>query len=297
MFAECNIFAPGNQFSWKSVERSQGVFSEDDLKLAIAAAKAQGVGTVGHCLLWYHAIPDWVRALPDAQAVARASDAFVERMVDTHRDSVVRWDVINEQIHVPNKREDGLRVSYLLEKLGPNYMKRAFEVARRTDPKARLCYNEYGFEYRTTDERQKRDALIRLLRRFRDDKVELDVVGLQSHLDAGKQLDLDGLSRFVEEVKRLGYEIAITELDIVDTSLPADEAERDARVAKHAEDYLACVCAQARPTTITCWGFADYRTWLTMWHKRRDGRPMRPLPFDANLRRKPLWAAIRKFVV
>ena len=32
-----------------------------------------------------------------------------------------------------------------------NYMKRAYATARAADPKAMLCYNEYGFEYRRLD--------------------------------------------------------------------------------------------------------------------------------------------------
>jgi hypothetical protein len=37
-------------------------------------------------------------------------------------------------------------------------------------------------------------------------------------------------------------------------------------------------------------------TWLDMWYKRSDGRPLRPLPFDFDLMRKPLWAAIRDII-
>jgi endo-1,4-beta-xylanase len=43
---------------------------------------------------------------------------------------------------------------------------------------------------------------------------------------------------------------------------------------------------------VTTWGVTDRWTWLKDWAPRADGTPVRPLPFDAALQRKPAWGAL-----
>jgi endo-1,4-beta-xylanase len=224
-----------------------------------------------------------------------AMDAYIHDVVLRFRGNVVRWDVINEQL-AADRKGDGLRRTFYLDKLGRDYMKRAFATARAADPNALLCYNDFGFEYDKPDNRAKRSAFLALLRQFRQEKVELDCVGFQSHLDASLPLDRDGLAEFAREVKQLGYKLAITELDVIDENLPADEITRDRMVADHVKDYLACVGSEQKPVTVTSWGFTDNRTWLTLWHRRKDGRAMRPLPFDDQYNRKDQWTVIAQFL-
>ena len=84
----------------------------------------------------------------------------------------------------------------------------------------------------------------------------------------------------------------ITELDARDHRLPADEAERDCRVAATYRDYLDVMLDQPRLRSIGVWGLSDRYSWLT-WHEPRDdGLPVRPLPFDHEMKRKPAWNAI-----
>jgi endo-1,4-beta-xylanase len=293
---ECNIYAPGNDFNWAAVEKAKGIRVYGKLDALTNFMKQRGVGMIGHTLLWYHTIPAWVSQLPSNAEISSAADAYVSETVTRFRGSVVRWDVINEPIRL-NDGPDGLRRMPLLDKLGPDYMKQAFAAAKAADPAVSLCCNEYGFEYKKADNAAKRTAFLNLLRRFRDDKVAIDCIGLQSHLDASQQLDLDGLSAFMREVKSLGYKVAITELDVIDEALDANEDVRDHLVANHVKDYLSCITAEVKPTTITCWGFTDGHTWLTMFHRRKDGRAMRPLPFDDQFNRKEQWAVIRQFLL
>ena len=292
---ECNIYVPSNEFNWKNIERAKGVRAYGKLDTIANFMKERGVGIVGHTLLWYYAVPQWLTQMSSTSEMTEAMDAYIHEAVSRFRGSVVRWDVINEQVS-GDGGGDGLRRSFYLEKLGRGYMKRAFATARVADPNVLLCYNEFGFEYDKPDNRAKRTAFLALLRQFREDKVDVDCVGFQSHLDTGLQLDRDGLVQFTREVKQLGYKIAITELDVIDKNVPGDEEARDHVVANHVKDYLACVGADVKPITVTSWGFTDGRTWLTMWHRRNDGRAMRPLPFDDQYNRKEQWAVIAQYL-
>lgn len=292
---ESNIYAPGNEFNWANIERSKGVRSYGKLDAIVNFMKQRDIGIIGHTLLWYHTVPKWLMEEANATDISAMMDTFVSETVKRYRGSVMRWDVINEQIR-PEDGEDGLRRSFFLQKLGPGYMKQAFAVAKAADPDVSLCFNEFGFEYRKPDNVAKRAALLKVLRRLRDDKVDVDCLGMQSHLDAGLQLDFDGLQSFLKDVKSLGYKVAITELDVIDANVPGTEMERDRVVANHVKDYLGCVTSVVKPTTITSWGFTDDRTWLKMWHRRKDGRGLRPLPFDAQFNRKEQWAVIGQFL-
>jgi endo-1,4-beta-xylanase len=88
----------------------------------------------------------------------------------------------------------------------------------------------------------------------------------------------------------------ITELDVNDVEIPGDEAARDAAVARHAAEYLDIVFSVARPRSISTWGLSDRATWMRQYFKRADGKPLRPLPLDRNLDRKPLWSVLAKYL-
>jgi endo-1,4-beta-xylanase len=89
--------------------------------------------------------------------------------------------------------------------------------------------------------------------------------------------------------------VLITELDVVDYELPGKVSERDALVAKKAGEFLSAVCEVVRPKAILTWGLSDRYTWVPIWFKRPDGMPNRPLPLDADLKRKPLFDVIDQF--
>jgi endo-1,4-beta-xylanase len=292
--AEAGLYVPGNEFHWANIEKQRGSRDYSRLEAVAKFMKARGVGLVGHTLLWHHTVPQWCMSLEDKGDLQGAIDAYVSETVARFSGHVVRWDVINEQINAGE--QDGLRSSYFLRTLGPDYMKRAFAVARTADPEAMLCYNEYGFEYRRPDQYARRKAFLRLLQRFRDENVEVDCVGFQSHLDASMTLDFDGLHSFARQVTGLGYRVAITELDVLDDRIEGDDAERDEIVAQHVRDYLGCVFAVVKPLTVTSWGFTDDHTWLVMHHRRTDGRPLRPLPFDKTFTRKAQWRVLAEFL-
>jgi endo-1,4-beta-xylanase len=92
----------------------------------------------------------------------------------------------------------------------------------------------------------------------------------------------------------MGYDLLITELDVNDRRLPADIAKRDAGVAAATRDYLDVTLSYPRLRDILVWGLADNISWLQTWDEapRKDKLPMRPTPFDAHLKAKPMKQAI-----
>jgi endo-1,4-beta-xylanase len=155
--------------------------------------------------------------------------------------------------------------------------------------------NEYDIEYKGPRFAARRKALIALLRSLRDRGVPLHAVGLQAHLFAGRAIDRDGLQKLLSEIAELKLDVLITELDVIDAKLPGAVGERDGLVADLAGQFLQSVCDVVHPKAILTWGISDRYTWVPIYFKRSDGMPNRPLPLDADLKRKPLFDVIDQY--
>ena len=155
--------------------------------------------------------------------------------------------------------------------------------------------NEYDIEYAGPRFAARRKALLELLRSLRDRDVPLHAVGLQAHLFASRTIDRDGLQALLAEIKALKLEVWITELDVIDYELPGKIGERDAQVAGHGEPVPAdghrSRSSQGDPDL----GLERSLHLGANYYKRRDGMPNRPLPLDAELKRKPLFDVIEEF--
>jgi endo-1,4-beta-xylanase len=90
--------------------------------------------------------------------------------------------------------------------------------------------------------------------------------------------------------------LLITEMDVNDVKVRGSEPERDLAVARHTAEFLDIVFSVAPPLSIATWGLSDRYTWLHQYYKRWDGTPLRPLPLDAGLNRKPMWTSLAKYI-
>jgi endo-1,4-beta-xylanase len=208
------------------------------------------------------------------------------------------WDVVNEAIKPVSSRDDGLRPSVLLDKIGPEFLDIAFRTARESDPKAQLVYNDFDFELDIAWHRERRHALLDLLDGFKRRGTPIDAVGLQGHLAVERMRNFDDkvFAKFLDDVAARGVEIWITELDVIDRGAPADIARRDAAVADAYKRYLDVALANRAVKVVITWGITDRYGWIASGDypqaRRADGLPPRPLPFDTDCRPKPAYLAM-----
>jgi endo-1,4-beta-xylanase len=293
---EANIFVPESALKWDKTEPQPGKFdfAEGDSVAAFAARNEMSVH--GHTLVWYTANPPWVAQIATAQEARAALERHIATEVSRYRGRIWAWDVVNEAIEPEDRLENDYRSSVWLRCLGIDYIDLAFRLARAADPMTPLCLSEYGIEYATATSRRRRQALLALLQKLRSQETPIDCLALQSHLDGRQVLDRDELTAFLRSVVKLGYRLMITELDVNDVQLRGSEEERDLAVARHTAEYLDIVFSVARPMSIATWGLSDRYTWLRQYNKRADGSPLRPLPLDANLNRKWMWASLARYM-
>ena len=68
--------------------------------------------------------------------------------------------------------------------------------------------------------------------------------------------------------------------------------EADRAVADIYSRFLSATLRQPAVKGVVTWGLADCFTWISGYEPRKDGLPVRPLPFDANCQPKPAYYAI-----
>jgi endo-1,4-beta-xylanase len=295
IIANCQLMVPESELKWLELRPTRDEYRFEKADAIMDFARQNGIELRGHTLAWYGAMPAWTESIASRAEAERELVDHVGTVVSRYRGSIPSWDVVNEPLAEWPDNESSLRPSVWSKQLGADYLPIALRAAAAADPDARLVLNEYDIEYRGPRFAARRRALVQLLRSLRDRDVPLHAVGLQSHLFAGRALDRDGLQALLVEIAALKLDVLITELDVIDYDLPASVNERDAMVAGMAGRFLESVRDVVRPKAILTWGLSDRYTWVPIYFKRPDGMPNRPLPLDADLKRKPLFDVIEEF--
>jgi endo-1,4-beta-xylanase len=295
IIANCQLVVAEGEMKWADIRPTRGEYRFEKADAIIDFARQNRLEVRGHTLAWYGGLPKWTDEISSRAEAERELVDHIKTVVSRYRGVIPSWDVVNEPLVDFPKDATSLRPCVWTKHLGADYMPIALRTTAMVDPAARLVLNEYDVEFEGPRFAAKRKALLQLLRSLRDKDVPLHGVGLQAHLFADRAIDRDGLQAFLSEITALKLDVLITELDVVDYELPGKVSERDALVAKKAAEFLGAVGEVARPKAILTWGLSDRYTWVPIWFKRPDGMPNRPLPLDADLKRKPLFDVIEQF--
>jgi endo-1,4-beta-xylanase len=295
IIANCQMIVAEGEMKWADLRPARGQYRFENADTIIDFARQNKLDVRGHTLAWYGALPAWTDEIAGRAEAERELVDHIKTVVSRYRGVIPSWDVINEPLVDFPEGSTSLRPCVWTKHLGADYLSIALRTTAAVDPGARLVLNEYDIEFKGAQFAAKRNALLQLLRSLRDKDVPLHGVGLQAHLFADRAIDRDGLQAFLSEMVALKLDVLITELDVVDFALPGKISERDAMVAKKAGQFLEAVCDVVRPKAILTWGLSDRYTWVPIYFKRPDGMPNRPLPLDADLKRKPLFDVIEQF--
>ena len=230
----------------------------------------------------------------DRSTARRILFGTLDRVVHRYRGRVVAWSTVNEAIDTSGLRSD---VPWF-QTIGPGYVAEAFHRAHDADPNALLVLNDNGFE--TTDglndPADKRAATLRVLDQLLHAGVPVHALGVQAHLDASylDEFDQGAYRRFLADVANRGLKILITEMDVLDDTLPTAIGPRDAAVADIYRRYLDVALDEPAVVSLMTFGLSDRYTWLQEDYPRQDGAARRPLPFDNHLDPKPAYQALQQ---
>ena len=284
---EATQLVPEYEMKRDALEPVRGQYDFSGLDALYDFVRRNGQSMRGHPLVWYAANPPWLEPALQARRDEKLMTGFIQTVM--RRYDMASVDVVNEAIADDG---NGLRPSPWLTAFGPSYIDMAFRAARATNPRTRLVYSDYGCEQGPND--RFRATALKLLDGMIARGVPIDALGLQGHLSAfGAKVDQRKLRDFLAQVCARGLDILVTELDVWDTGGPSDIAARDRAVADEARRFLDVVLDCPSTKAVLTWSLSDrYIDPPDEWKLKLMGWRYRKLPYDAQMRRKPLWNAL-----
>ena len=171
----------------------------------------------GHNLVWTADkwVSDWLikeEANITSDKARQLLSDYIHTVVGRYRGKILCWDVVNEAIDNGNNTNPlNIRDSFWLRKLGPDFIRYAFQFAHEADPNVKLYYNEYAIEAGGL----KATRTINLINWLRSQGVTVDGVGLQWHINVSTTITpgdehYQSAQQFIDN--RL--DIMVTELDV-----------------------------------------------------------------------------------
>ncbi len=288
-----------NALKWQGTHPEKDRFDFTDGDYIVDWAISKGKRVHGHVLLWHQYPPAWLRTF-------EGSSADFEELMKTHITTVVKhykgkimsWDVVNEAFDSKgllrdketNPNESWQNGSVWKQKLGDNFIERAFQYAHAADPKALLFYNDYGQESKP----EKNDGIIKMVMEWKKKGVPIDGIGLQMHMSINTPNA--GIEKTIRDAANTGLLVHISELDVIANASKINPFDYSTEIqAKQKEKFRFVVAAYNRLVPdkqkhgITTWNVTDKDSWLLKFNKVPDY----PLPFDANYQRKAAWEGFR----
>jgi endo-1,4-beta-xylanase len=290
--SQCRIGVPEGALKWSMLRPAPDKYDFGPGDYLYQFLSSHGMKYRGHTLLWEQALPRWFHNTVNAGNAKAMMLDHISVVVRHYAGKMHSWDVVNEAMELNDGRPDGLKNTPWLQMIGPEYIEMAFHAAHEADPNAILVYNENWLEPEDATTEKKRQATVAFLTNLKKKGVPIRGLGMQSHLFAETIVGGPMLARFLDQVTDLGLEIYITEMDIRDQHLAGTVAARDKAVAQKYYDYLSFMLQRKAVKAVLTWGLSDRYTWIAESNPRRDGSPVRPLPYDADLKPTLAWNAI-----
>ena len=302
-----SVLTPGNEMKWQVVEPTQGNFDWTGADNLVNFAEEHRERVRGHTLVWHNQLPNW---LTQGVANGTISDSQLYDLLHQHittevsryRGRIWQWDVVNEMLTDSNPSQVNPN-DFWISHLGVGILADAFRWAHAADPDALLCYNDYNIAGEDGSN-AKFDAAFTTVKSLLAQKVPLDCVGDQGHLDLQYGFNSILMTQDLQAYASLGLKVAITEADVrtfVETTdsnqtpivSPTDPAPSHTANPAGADWYIgmlqSCLSVKAC-ISFTVWGFADAESWIPGTFKGEGDADL----YDVSLNPKPQYTALQQ---
>ncbi len=278
---EFNLVTTENHFKFRHVHPKEELFNFTGAKTIIEFARAHDMDVRGHCLVWHGGDPKWLTEKRwRKDELKELLRKHIHTLVGEWRGRVDIWDVVNEAVG----EDGGMRKTFWLKNLGPDYVDWAFEWAYESDPEAKLFYNDYGGEGLN----EKSDAIYEFVQALQERGVPFHGVGLQMHVSLDDYPPPKEVAANIHRLAALGLEVHITELDVsIEGEVTPEKLEKQAEIYRQ---YMEVCVSEPGCTAFILWGFTDAHSWIP---KAKPGKGA-GLIFDKDYKPKPAYNALRE---
>jgi endo-1,4-beta-xylanase len=302
-----SVLTPGNEMKWQVVEPQQGTFNWTGADNLVNFAEENNQRVRGHTLVWHNQLPGWL-----TQGVANGTISndqlrdllhqHITTEVSRYRGRIWQWDVLNEMMTDSNPSQPNPN-DFWISHLGTGVIADAFRWAHAADPHALLCYNDYNIAGEDGSN-AKFNAAFTTVQNLVAQKVPIDCVGDQGHLDLQFGFNPVLMTQDLHAFASLGLKVAITEADVrmfVETtdSNQTPIVSRTDTTPNHtanpaASDWfngmLQSCLAVKECISFTVWGFADAESWVPGTFRGEGNATI----YDVNLNQKPQYTALQQ---
>lgn len=265
-------------YHWQWYEPERGVYAEPYTGNLVRWAAEQGLKKKLHALIWHELCPDWVTdENVEAEYIRR-----IDHLMAVYGNDFDFFDLANET--TVNDRFDN-PVSRWVRRKGPvEMMKFGSRLVRQWKPDAKLLYgdwNVHGEEY------------FDFLRTLRENDVDIDIIGMQSHQHRDLWTQEETL-RVMDRAAEFGWPIHFPECSVC-SGKPIGEMNYGAGAvnrfseteedlywqADFTKDFYTLVFSHPAVEALSWFDFTDHR-----WLNAPAGL------VDDDLNPKPVYAAL-----
>lgn len=301
---ECGICVCENETKWVALRPNPKEYTFYLADQVVDWALAHGMTMRGHTLLWQKTkyFPAWLMDYDFGSRPATEAERLLREHITTvcthFGTRIFTWDVVNEAV---NEVTGEVRETPFTKYLGPDAIAICFDAAAKAAPHASLVYNDYmGWSPASA---RHREGVLKLLSNLRSAGAKVQVLGVQSHIGPGTNVESQGSNTFnasdqkawkdfLDAATGMGLRLALTEFDVSERGTPSDIAARDAFMADLTRRYLDFMFAYRQLDYLMAWGMMDHYSWLQNFGSRPDGMLKRPTPYNSEYRAKPMRQAI-----
>lgn len=301
---ECGIAVCENETKWVALRPNPKEYSFYLADRVVDWAESHGMKMRGHTLLWAKTqyFPKWLINYDFGTHPATEAERILREHITavcTHYGKrIFTYDVVNETV---DENTGEIRQTPFTKYLGDACIDICFDAARKAAPHAKLVYNDYmGWGGNSA---RHRDGVLKLLSGLKSRKAPVDLLGVQSHIGPGTNVEAQGPNtfnaadqgawkQFLDAAVGMNLRLCLTEFDVGERGTPSDIGERDRFIADLAKRYLDFMFAYPQVDYLMAWGMMDHYSWVQQFGKRPDGMLKRPSLYDDNYQPKLLRQAI-----
>ncbi len=280
---------PNWQFESRALRPTKDSYDFTDLDTVFAFANEHKMPVRYQHLIWGDEkwLPYWLKngTFSDEELLALIDD-HIKTVGERYKGKVREYSVVNEafsrEIHSYGNTD------WWGERLGHQYIDRAFISARAVDPEAVLILNDYGNE--TVDTIS--DNTYNYIKDAKSRGIPIDAIGMQMHLSANNPPKMDEVITNMKRFGDINVRVYVTEFDVSVHDVDGTAEFKQALQADIYRDMLSA-CLTVGRTVCPSFGFLGLID-RQSWYNGLSINDADPLLFDSNYTPKPAFYVVRQ---